>query len=307
MRRIKLQDRAALIQGDCFDAYQKLKSVDFIFTDPPYGHDNNEDDLMARREHALKDQDEEKAGVRPIQNDDYETANRLFTDSLPWWHKLLPKGGFVCCCCGGGGGRKGIQYARWSLQLGDVFQFEQAVPWDKGPIGMGWHYRRSHENILVAMRQGGKPYWYDQSGTVENIIRPGDYGIHATDFVYTENYPVDVIRPGDHGIKKIIPSAKQHPTEKPPELAALFIRLHTQPNDVVFDPFMGSGSTGVAALSLGRKFIGVELDPGWFEEARKRLEYVIQHGYDLPPAKKKPARSTKQLRSPGLWGSSRQQ
>lgn len=282
MKQLKLQN-AVLIGGSCLDAYPKLSPVDLIFTDPPYGHDNNDDDLTARREHALKGQDEEQAGVRPIENDDFDTANQLFTDSLPWWLKLLPKGGYVCCCCGGGGGHKGIQFARWSLQLQDVFRFEQAIVWDKGPIGMGWHYRRSYEFVLVAQRPGDKSRWFDHSGRVENIIRPGDYGIH-----------------------KIIPAKNQHATAKCPELAAHFIRSHTQPGDTVLDPFMGSGSTGVAALQLGRKFIGIELDPHWLQYAADRLKYVLRHGHDLTAPRKRQARSTKQLSSPGLWGKARQ-
>jgi len=272
-----------LIQGSCIDVYPKLSGVDFIFTDPPYGHDNNNaGDLIQRREHALKGQDKQQTEERPIQNDDFESANQLFTDSLPWWRKILPKGGYCCCCCGGGGGHKGIQFARWSLQLQDAFQFEQAIVWDKGPIGMGWHYRRSYEFVLVAQRPGDKARWYDDSGRVENILRPGDYGV-----------------------RKIIPGAKQHPTEKPPELAAHFIRLHTKPGDTVLDPFMGSGSTGVAALQLGRNFIGIELDPRWIKHAAKRLRHVLRYGYDLPAPRKQQARSTVQLNRPGLWGDDR--
>ncbi len=271
-----------LLQGSCLDAYPKLSGVDFIFTDPPYGHNNNANgDLIQRREHALKDQSKTNTDERPILHDDFDTANQLFTDSIEAWPDLLVPSGYCCCCCGGGGGHKGNQFARWSKQLRqqDQFQFEQAIVFDKGPIGMGWHYRRSYEFILVAMRKGGKPHWYDESRTVENIIRPGDYGI-----------------------RKIIPGAKQHPTEKPVELAAHFIRRHTQPGDTVLDPFMGSGSTGVAALQLGRKFIGIELDPHWFQHSEKRLKYVLKHGHDLAPAKKRPAQSTEQLQQPGLWG-----
>lgn len=280
MPRTKLKG-ATLVQGSCTDTYSKLPNVDFIFTDPPYGHDNNEDDLAARREHALKDQDLDKVGVRPIMHDDFDSANQLFSDSLEQWPSLLVPGGYCCCCCGGGGGHKGNQFARWSEQMSNVFQFEQAIVWDKGEIGMGWHYRRSYEFVLVAMNKGAKPHWYDDSSRVENIIRPGDYGI-----------------------RKIIPGAKQHPTEKPPELAAHFIRLHTKPGDTVLDPFMGSGSTGVAALQLGRKFIGIELDPTWHAYATKRLKHVLLHGYDLAPAKKRKARSTEQQQG-GLWGAAR--
>jgi len=278
MRSQKLQDRALLINGDCLEAYQKLIQINMIFTDPPYGHDNNNDDLARRREQALKGQTEERDEARPIQNDDFETANGLFTESLPQWERLLKPGGYVCCCCGGGGGHKGNQFARWTNQLSDIFQFEQAVVWDKGPIGMGWHYRRSYEFVLVAMKKGGKAKWYDESHTVENIIRPGDYGI-----------------------KKIIPAAKQHPTEKCVELAAHFIKLHTEPGDTVLDPFMGSGSTGVAALSLGRRFIGVELDEHWADYAMKRLQQVIERKRDLPTPSKRVARDTKQLSQKSLW------
>jgi len=61
-----------------------------------------------------------------------------------------------------------------------------------------------------------------------------------------------------------------HPAEKPVELLIDFINA-TQ-SDVIIDPYMGSGSTGVAALMSGRKFVGVEIDPAHFEIARQRIE-----------------------------------
>lgn len=63
-----------------------------------------------------------------------------------------------------------------------------------------------------------------------------------------------------------------HPTQKPVKVLEHCIRLSTKPNDVVFDPYMGVGSVGVAALNLGRKFIGVELDEKYFKAAQKRLK-----------------------------------
>lgn len=47
---------------------------------------------------------------------------------------------------------------------------------------------------------------------------------------------------------------------------------------MVFDPFMGSGSIGVAALKMGRRYFGVEIDEGYFEEARSRLEPMMSQG-----------------------------
>ena len=62
-----------------------------------------------------------------------------------------------------------------------------------------------------------------------------------------------------------------HPTVKPTDLMRYLCRLVTPPGGVVLDPFMGSGSTGVAAQSEGFRFIGIERDPAYFEVARERL------------------------------------
>ncbi len=62
-----------------------------------------------------------------------------------------------------------------------------------------------------------------------------------------------------------------HPTQKNLKLMQSLIQIHTNPQDIILDPFMGSGSTGEAALSLGRNFIGVEMNDEYFEMAQKRL------------------------------------
>lgn len=63
-----------------------------------------------------------------------------------------------------------------------------------------------------------------------------------------------------------------HPAEKPVDLCEFLIRHCTKPGDVVLDCFMGSGTTGEAAVGIGRDFIGIELDDHWFEEAKRRVE-----------------------------------
>ncbi|MBE6147216.1 MAG: DNA (cytosine-5-)-methyltransferase [Firmicutes bacterium] len=65
-----------------------------------------------------------------------------------------------------------------------------------------------------------------------------------------------------------------HPTQKSLKLMEEIIRVHTKPNDVILDPFMGSGSTGVAALKTNRKFIGIELEEEYFLIAKERLENI---------------------------------
>ena len=66
--------------------------------------------------------------------------------------------------------------------------------------------------------------------------------------------------------------AAPHPTTKPQRLMQDLVRLFSCSGDTILDPFMGSGSTGVAAAMLGRKFIGIELDPAYFDIACKRIE-----------------------------------
>lgn len=73
-----------------------------------------------------------------------------------------------------------------------------------------------------------------------------------------------------------IPSPKLvHPTEKPTDLLELFIRNNSKPNDIVFDGFIGGGSTALAAVHTGRKFIGYELDEKYYEIACQRVEQEI--------------------------------
>ncbi len=120
-------------------------------------------------------------------------------------------------------------------------------------MGMGWHYRRSYETVLVGQVPGAACKWYDETNAVENIIRPGQYGI-----------------------KKIIPSKDDHPTPKPPELAEHLIRLHSQRDELVLDPFAGAGWVAVAAVRNERKFVGVEIEPRWFAKMVEKIEAELR-------------------------------
>lgn len=79
-------------------------------------------------------------------------------------------------------------------------------------------------------------------------------------------YPRSIIHCGGTGGKSF------HPTGKPVELMEWLTRTYTSEGQTVFDPFMGSGSTGVAALKNKRRFIGVEREEKWFDVACRRLE-----------------------------------
>ena len=226
-------------------------TVDCIVTDPPYGHNNNNGDLIHRWEAALGRLpcgEDTPLAARPIANDGPE-ANDLVRWAFDQFGRLLAPGCCCCCCCcccGGGG--PDPQFARWSLWLDEAVGFKQMVVWDKGPMGMGWHYRRSYETVLVGEKPGAACRWFDETDRVENIIRPSS------------------------GIKKIIPQADDHPTPKPVNLAEHFIRLHAAPGELVCDPFMGRAWVGIAAIRLGRRFWGVEIDHEHFEASVKRIE-----------------------------------
>lgn len=230
--------------GETREILPQLDKVDMIFTDPPYGHNNNNGDLIHNREAALglAPSCESDRQARPIANDG-EEANELVQWFFAQAADMLRHGGCCCCCCGGGGGPD-PQFARWSLWLDEHLDFKQMVVWDKGPMGMGWHYRRSYETVLVAQKPGAACKWYDETDRIENIIRH---------------------------IGKIIPQKTDHPTPKPPELSAHFIALHTRSGETVLDPFMGGGSTAQAAKLLGRRFIGIEIEEKYCEIAVRRL------------------------------------
>ena len=80
----------------------------------------------------------------------------------------------------------------------------------------------------------------------------------------------------------------KHVCEKPLELMQHIVRTSSRPGAVVLDAFMGSGTTGAAALSLGRDFIGFDLDPHWFERARERCAAAVlgNVSYKAPPKAK---------------------
>lgn len=80
------------------------------------------------------------------------------------------------------------------------------------------------------------------------------------------------------GFKMVPPKQRHHPTEKPVDLMAYLVEKASDPEAVVFDPFMGSGTTGVAAVRSGRSFIGCEVDEGYFDIACRRIEDAQRQG-----------------------------
>jgi site-specific DNA-methyltransferase (adenine-specific) len=83
----------------------------------------------------------------------------------------------------------------------------------------------------------------------------------------------------------------EHPTEKPVPLMRELVGLFSNPGQIVCDPFMGSGTTGVAAVRMGRSFVGVEKNPVYFDLACRRIEAALASPdmFIDPPKPIKPA------------------
>jgi site-specific DNA-methyltransferase (adenine-specific) len=73
----------------------------------------------------------------------------------------------------------------------------------------------------------------------------------------------------------MVRSEREHPTQKPVSLLKYLIMTYTKENEVVLDFTMGSGTTGVAAVQTGRRFIGVEIDPDYYAIAKRRIQEAL--------------------------------
>ena len=242
-----------IYHGDCREVLPTLQSdsVDIVWTDPPYGHNNNDGDLIHRREAALGQlpSGQNPPQARPIANDGPEEMRSVVDAALKECARVLKRDCCCCCCCCCGGGPKPTFAWLAERMDRDGLSFFHSVIWDKGGLGMGWRYRRNHEMVMVAHRRGGKLKWEWSGKGVEtaNVVRIG----------------------------KVIPSSDDHPTPKPEALIAHFLRLHGKPGDLLLDPFMGAGPSLRVAKDMGMSAIGIELDEHWCEIAAKRLQQEV--------------------------------
>lgn len=92
----------------------------------------------------------------------------------------------------------------------------------------------------------------------------GNYGDSVS--VNNEYYPTNLLR-----ISNAVRNGRQHPTQKPVALMEYLIKTYTNEGETVLDNCMGSGTTGVACMNTGRRFIGIEMDAGYFKIAQDRI------------------------------------
>lgn len=238
----------SLFFGDCLEEMKKLapKSVDMILCDLPYGVTHNPHDkripfepLWEQYERVIKD----------------DGAIVLFAQGLFYVDLVQSR-------------RKLFRYDLvWNKKLVTGFLNAKRMP------------LRSHEQLAVFYKSmpkfnpqfhEGKPLHGRGKSYMSKDMVNNNYGkFKATDDVRkgsTQKYPVSII-----DIPKPHPSKSEHRTEKPVELLSWLIRSYTEPDDVVLDNCMGCGSTGLAALKEGRRFIGMEIDKEYFEIAGTRI------------------------------------
>jgi len=169
-----------------------------------------------------------------------------FKENLPLWlaeMKRVIKPNGVCCCCCCCGGKTPVN-AIFTIEFIKYFNLIQTIVWDKKTIGLGWKYRPSYETVIIGSLDIENYIWNTERKDISNIVRFNNW----------------------------IPQEGEHPTQKPYNLIRYFIGLHSFINEIILDPFMGGGSTAVAALKENRNFIGFEIEPKYCEIANKRID-----------------------------------
>ena len=163
---------------------------------------------------------------------------RPFIDFIPLIKRILKPTGCV------------MVFTRWDVQQKFIdemndsgLKVKNVLIWDKEIHGMG--------DLKRAF-----------ASRYESIIFHSERG-----FEFNGKRPQDIIK-----CRRALPNELKHPNEKPVRLMEELICKCTHKGAVVLDLFMGSGTTGVACVNTGRDFIGMELDPGYFEVAKQRIE-----------------------------------
>jgi site-specific DNA-methyltransferase (adenine-specific) len=237
-----------LMLGDCLERMKEIPdgSVDLILADPPYGTTACKWD-----------------SIIPLE---------------PMWEQLKrvikPNGAIVMTAS---------QPFTTTLIASNMKMFKHDIVWFKNvPTGMtqaSYAPMKYHESILIFCsgkvgtfnkqlqeREGvGKDcYKYEHYCGESNHVKMGKVKKH-----YNEN----LVNPSSIILFNTVPNrkGKLHPTQKPVALMEYLIKTYTDEGETVLDFTMGSGTTGVACKNLGRKFIGIEKDAGYFEIAKQRL------------------------------------
>lgn len=239
-----------IIHGDCFAALASLpaNSVDILLTDPPYGTTNL-------------------------------SFDKLKIDWKHWWEE-------VDRVCKPSAVQISFAAQPFTTDLinSNRRHFRYALIWQKtytvGFLSANQRPLRSHEDILIFCRKFGRVGGVQQSTYHPQFSEGKPYHHrkrtkpcrHYSNGMNDEAYD----NPGTRHPTSVWTFGRdpngQHPTQKPLALLRKLILSYSNVGDVVLDPFAGSGSTGVAALLEGRRFVGMELDAEYHAIAYHRLK-----------------------------------
>ena len=240
-----------LILGDCLSIMPLIGTVDHIITDPPY-----EASLHASKNSL-------RGPVRADGGPDLKGLNfdaiDAIRDAVVCASEAICSGWFIAFCT-----IEGV--AKWADEINDsTMKYKRACIWvkpDSTPQLNGQGPAQGAECFITAWCGQGHARWNagGKRGVYRHIVNPPD-------------------RQGGH------------PTEKPWRLFSELLTDFTNEGQTILDPFMGSGTTLVACAKLGRKGIGIELDPDYFDIACKRVEEAYRQP-DLFIEAPKPAEQT---------------
>lgn len=242
-----------ILKGDCIKLMNALpeKSVDVIFADPPYNlqlqgdlhrPDNSKVDAVTDD----WDQFDSFKAYDDFTKDWLKAAQRILKDSGTIWvigsyHNIFRVG-------------KEMQDQGYWI-LNDIIWRKQ----NPMPNFRGTRFTNAHETLI----------WAAKSQTAKGVT----FNYQAMKSL-NENVQMrsDWLLPICNGKERIkVDGEKGHPTQKPESLLHRVLLSSTKPGDVVLDPFFGSGTTGVVAKRLGRKFIGFEREEKYIKLARNRI------------------------------------
>ena len=256
-------EKSRLYHGDAFELMASIPddSVDCVWTDPPYFLSNDGITCVAGK-------------MVKVNKGEWDRSNGLENDhefNLAWLaecHRILKPAGTIWVS---GTIHVYLSVGMAMLQLG--YRILNDITWQKPnpPPNLGRRcFTHSTETVLWATKaeKGSKhrhTFNYD-------LMREENDG-RQMKTVWT--MPPPSRHEKQYG---------KHPTQKPVSLIERCIRASTNPGDMVFDPFVGSGTTGVAALSLGRRFLGAELSEEYSLLSRSRLELSDDSSLEYAPA-----------------------
>lgn len=234
-----------LFNGDCIEIMRFIPegSIDSIITDPPY----NIGLFMHERNTNLQKMRENQFAYAGWDNMEYKDWKRNMSRFFAQCARVMKKKGSLIVFMSV---IKVADIIELACKYG--FYYKTTGVWHKTnpmPRNMNLHFINSTECWIYFIYKG-------TSGTFNNN------GEVKHDFLESSICPVSEKKFGNH------------PTQKPLKIMKELISCVTNPNDIILDPFMGSGSTCVACATLGRNYIGIELSCDYYEIACKRIKYI---------------------------------